>query len=175
MFVINGVIKLWDPSEDNITGGPSSITVRMEYLFAFQIWYCELCLENIWGGGGKHWFVNFCSLSVPRRWVRGCGVGQKVLFRASWNRIFFQPRFKPKQQAWQILACCITGYFCFFTVIAFSSFLSLEIYKNLGPPLSSITRTVNCHADFFYKYIDIDISINRFICFKHYTVWDKFF
>ena len=27
------------------------------------------------------------------RWMRGGGVGQKVLLRASWNRIFFQPGF----------------------------------------------------------------------------------
>ena len=31
--------------EPNI-GSPSSFTVRMEYLFAFQFWYCELCVEN---------------------------------------------------------------------------------------------------------------------------------
>ena len=33
------------------------------------------------------------------RWVRSCGVGQKVLIRASWNRNFFQPGFKPKGYA----------------------------------------------------------------------------
>ena len=27
------------------------------------------------------------------RWLRGGGAGQKVLFKASWNRIFFQPVF----------------------------------------------------------------------------------
>ena len=31
------------------TGGPTS--VRMEYLFASQFWYCKLCVENGWGGG----------------------------------------------------------------------------------------------------------------------------
>ena len=34
-----------------------------------------------------------------RRWVRSCGMGQKVLIRASWNRNFFQPGFKPKGYA----------------------------------------------------------------------------
>ena len=57
-------LKCWDPVEDSDTGGPSSITVRMEYLLAFQYWYCELCVENRWGGGRKHCFVNFCSLAV---------------------------------------------------------------------------------------------------------------
>ena len=65
-------------------GSPSSITVRMEYWRAFQYWYFELCVENRWGR--KH-FVNFYSLTV------GGGVRLQVLFRASWNRIFFQPVF----------------------------------------------------------------------------------
>ena len=30
------------------------------------------------------------------RWMKDGGVGQKVLFRASWNRIFFQAWFQPK-------------------------------------------------------------------------------
>ena len=50
--------------EDSDTGGPGSVTVRMEYLFAFQFWYCELCVENRWGGRRKHYLVNFCSLVV---------------------------------------------------------------------------------------------------------------
>ena len=32
--------------EDSDTGGPSSITVRMEYRFVFQFSYCELCVGN---------------------------------------------------------------------------------------------------------------------------------
>ena len=31
------------------------------------------------------------------RWMRGGGMGQKVLIWASWNRIFFQPVFQPNQ------------------------------------------------------------------------------
>ena len=30
-------------------------------------------------------------------WVSSCGLGQKVLFKAIWNHIFYQPGFKPKQ------------------------------------------------------------------------------
>ena len=38
--------------------------------------------------------------------------------------------------------------------MAVSDFLPLEIYKNLGPLVSSITFTVNNRADnHFYKYI----------------------
>ena len=32
--------------EDSKTGGPSSLTVRMEYLFAFQFRHCEVCLKD---------------------------------------------------------------------------------------------------------------------------------
>ena len=62
-------MNCWDPAEDSDTGGPSSITVRMEYLRAFQYWYCELCVENQWGR--KHCFVNFCSLAVLESSVDG--------------------------------------------------------------------------------------------------------
>ena len=61
-FRISGGINCWDPVEDSETGGPSSITVSMEYLCAFQYWYCELCVEDQWGR--KLCFVNFCSLAV---------------------------------------------------------------------------------------------------------------
>ena len=49
-----------------------------------------------------------------------------------------------------------TGYFyvLFLWTIAVSDFRSLEIYKNWSRPLSTITFTVNSHADnYFYKYI----------------------
>ena len=69
-------ITLWNSVEDSGTGGPSSITVRMEYLFTFQYWYCELCVENRLGEGKKHCFIKFCSftvleLSVDEGWQGG--------------------------------------------------------------------------------------------------------
>ena len=63
VFKTSGGIKFWDLVDDSDTGCPSSVTVRMEYLFAFQFWYYELCVEN-WWGGRKHCFVKFCSLVV---------------------------------------------------------------------------------------------------------------
>ena len=48
---------------DTDTGSASSVSVRMKYVFAFEFWYCELRVENRWGGGRKHCFVNFCSLA----------------------------------------------------------------------------------------------------------------
>ena len=54
---------------------------------------------------------------------------------------------------WHVVA---TGYFyvLFLWVIAVPDFCLLEIYNNLGLPLSTITFTVKSHADnHFYKYI----------------------
>ena len=76
-------------------------------LICFQFWYCELRVENRWGGGRKHFLKNFCFsavllLSMDVEWC----VGQTVLFRASWHCLFFQPGFQTKQWAWHILTCC---------------------------------------------------------------------
>ena len=44
--------------------------------------------------------------------------------------------------------------FYFSEPLLFQIFFLLEIYKNLGLPLSTVTFTVNSHADnHFYKYI----------------------
>ena len=72
-------------------GSPSLITVRIEFLFAFQLWYCEF-VWNRWGGVRKHYFVNssfvgggdVLKLSVGKEWW---GVA-KLLFKGSWNYIF---------------------------------------------------------------------------------------
>ena len=63
----------------------------------------------------------------------------------------------------------MTGYFCFsfLWAIAVSNFCPMEIYQNVGLPLFTITFTVNSHPD--------SITINIFICFKYYTVWNQFF
>ena len=57
--------------EDSDTGSPSSITVRIECLFACQFWNCELCMKNQLKGDSK-----------------GSRVWQKFLFRDNWNWIF---------------------------------------------------------------------------------------
>ena len=62
---------------DSDTGGPSSITVRIECLFPFQFWYCEFCAKNQWGRGRKHYFFNYCfervlDLSVSEGWWGSC-------------------------------------------------------------------------------------------------------
>ena len=69
-------------AEDSNTGGPSSFTVRMKYLhFNSDIVNFVWKTDEGEGGGRKHYFVNFCYLALL--YLRGCGLGQKVLFRAS--------------------------------------------------------------------------------------------
>ena len=48
--------------EDFDTGGPSSVTVRIEYLFAFQSWYCDFCVENRRWGGRKFSSLRYLSI-----------------------------------------------------------------------------------------------------------------
>ena len=67
---------------------------------------------------------------------------------------------------WRIL---LTGYFyiLFVRATAVSDFHPLGIYKNPGPPLPTITFTVNSHTDnHFHRYIYL---------FQYYTVWNQFF
>ena len=67
---------------------------------------------------------------------------------------------------WHVVS---TGYFyvLFLWAIAISDFCPWEIDKNLGFPclLSPLQVTAT----------QIIISINIFICFKYYTVWNQFF
>ena len=37
---------------------------RMKYLFVYQFWYWELCVENLLGGERKHYFVGFFPAGV---------------------------------------------------------------------------------------------------------------
>ena len=98
--------------------------------------------------------------------MRGCGLGQKVLFRASWNRIFFQPEFSRHNKHDSFWLVVSTGYFyiLFLWAIDGLDFLPLEIHKHLV--LVSLLQPTSKH---------ITISINILICFKYYTVWNQFF
>ena len=77
------------------------------------------------------------------QWMRG-EVGQNVLFRASWNHIFFQPGSNKHDTFWHVVW---TGYFYVLWAIAVSDFCLLEICKNFCLPLFTITFTVNSHTD----------------------------
>ena len=114
----------------------------MEYVFAFQFWYCELFVEKRWGGGRKHRFLVF------EGWGRKSSLGPAET--ASFSSRDFS-RSNKHDSCWHVVS---TGsfYVLFLWAIAVSDFLLLEVYKNLGLPLSTMTFTVNSHADnLFYQ------------------------
>ena len=146
----------------------TSITIRMEYYILFNsdimnlVWKADegeaesICLLIF----TLCWCFNCC-------WMRVCGWGRKsYLGPAEIPFISSQDLSWSNKHItfWHVL---LTRYFyiLFLWSIAASDFLPLEIYKNLGLPLSSITLKVNNHTDnHFCKYI----------CFKYYTIWNHF-
>ena len=91
-------------------------------------------------------------------WVKDCGLGQKVLFRASWNLIFFQMGLNWHNKYDSSWLAVSTGYFyiSFLWAIVLSDFPPLEIHKHLVLPLSGITFTAKSQANnHFYKYISL--------------------
>ena len=115
VFRISGGINFWDAVEDSDTGHPSWITVTMEYAFAFQYWYRELCVENQWGKGRKHCFVNFFLWrSLNRWWMRGGYVGWKSYLGPAETTSFSSgdsSRSNKHDTFWHVLS---TGYFYVF-------------------------------------------------------------
>ena len=117
-------------------------------------------MENRWGGGREHCFVNFLffvgALIVGVwgvvRWGRKSYVeADEIVSFSCWNF----SRSNQHDTFWHVVS---TGYFylLFLWAVAVSYFLPLEIYKNLGLLLSTITFTVNSYADkHFYKYISL--------------------
>ena len=63
VFTSNGASSfvVWLKYSD--TGGLKTITVRIIYLFAFQIWCCELCVENQCEEKGSIVLLIFLQLS----------------------------------------------------------------------------------------------------------------
>ena len=144
--------------EESNTCGPSSIAIRMKYLFAFQFWYCERFAENRWGGDRKHCFVNFRSLAVlSLSLVEGLwGEGWKSYLGPAEIASFPSRHLSGGSKHYTFWDVISTSYFyvLFLWAIAVSDFLPLEIYKNLDHPLSCVTSTVTKHAEnYFYKYI----------------------
>ena len=157
-----GGIKRWDPAEGSNTDGPSSVTVRIEWLFALQLLCCEICVENQWGGGRKHCFINFCSLVVL------CLLAGEVWWDGRAKIASFSSRdFSRSNKHDTFWHSVLTGYFYGLSLwgINASEFRSLEIYKKSGLPLSPITYSINNHAD-------NHLYLNIFICFKCYIQYE---
>ena len=107
-----------------------------------------LCKPNEGKAESIDLFIFVLWQCFNRRRVKGRWVEQKVLIRASWNRFFFQQNFSRSIRHETFWHAVSTGYFnVFLLTISVSDFRLLEIYKNLGFPLFTVTFTVNSHAD----------------------------
>ena len=143
----------------------------MENLLAFQYWYCELCVKNRWGRGRKHCFVSFCFICgaiIVDGW-RAVGWGRRSYLGTAEVESFSSQDFSQSNKHdtfWHVLT---TGHFyvLFLWTITVLDFCLLEIYENLGFLLSAISFKVS--------NTQITISMNIFICFKYYKIWNQFF
>ena len=130
----------------------------MEYLFAFQLWYCELCSKNWWGEGRKHVLFDFVlwlgsALIVSGWWVVGCC---RRFYIEPAEIASFSNRDFSRSNRYNTFWHVSTEYFyvLFLWTIAVTDFRHLKIYKNVGLPLSTFTFTVNSYAiNHFHKYI----------------------
>ena len=103
-----------------------------------------------------------------RRWVMDSGCCRKSYIGPAEIASFSKRDFSRSNKYGTFWHAVPTGYFyvLFLWDIAITDFCPLEINKNLSLPLSTITFTVNSHANnYFYKYN----------CFKYYTVWNHVF
>ena len=113
----------------------SGIEVDKKYCLIFFLWCCFTC-----------------------QWVRDCGLGQKILFRASWNLIFSSRDLTRRNQNDSFWLVVLTGcfYILFLWAIVVSDSPALEIHKHLALPLSRIIFTANRQVDdHFHKYIHL--------------------
>ena len=122
----------------------------MEHLFAFQFRYCQLCVKDWWGGGRKHCEFLFFGGALIVGWWGVFEWGRKTYLWLAKTASFSSQHFSRSNKHDTFQHVVSTGYFyaLFLWAIAFSDFRPLEIYKNVGLPLSFITFTVNSHADF---------------------------
>ena len=101
-----GNIKFWDTVEDSNIGGPSSVTVRMEYLFTFQLW--SLCGKPIMGRQKVLFFGGTLIVGGwgAVEWGRKSYFGPVEIVSFS-NRDF--SRNNKHDTFWYVVS---TGYFC---------------------------------------------------------------
>ena len=158
VFRISRGIKFWDPGW-GFSHRQSEFNCHYDgILTCFSILILWNLCEKPMSGRQKalfYYFLSFGGTLIAGGWG-ACGVGQKVLFRASWNGIFSSWDFSRSNKHdifWHVVS---TGYFYVSWAIAVLDFRPLEIYKKLALPLSTFTFTVNSHADnHFYKYINL--------------------
>ena len=103
-------------------------------LLIFVLWRCSTC-----------------------QWARVCGLGQKLLFRASWNLIFSSRDLRWRNKHESFWLAVSAGYFY---ILFLWAIVVLDLFSCLVSPLQPTTK-------------QITISINIFICLKFYTVWNQ--
>ena len=126
MFRIIGGINCWDPDKDSETGGLSSITIRMEYLFTFQYWY--------W-----YCFINFYFLAV----LGVVGWGRKSYFGLAEIVSFFRRSFSHLNQIWFKCETLLLFFLIIFYYISFDQQSSANVLQNRCFPakLAKFLRT----------------------------------
>ena len=140
-------INCLDSVENSNTGGPSSITVRMEYFRAFQYGYCKLFLEKRWDR--KHCFVNF--LFFGGAWIFGgwgvVGWGSKSYLGPAEIVSFSTRSFSHLNQIWLKCKIPLLFFLIIFYYISFDQQSSADVPKNF----LNVTGKYLCWSLFLIK------------------------
>ena len=90
--------KLVTLVENSDIEGPSLVAIWMEYFFAYQFWYWNLCWKNLWGGERKRYLLIFSCRDAFNvgRW----GLVQPSFIQQSWvtNSMHLQTTYSPHLQ-----------------------------------------------------------------------------
>ena len=157
-----------------------AVKVQLQLGWNTYLFFNSDIVNFVWGYDRKHCFALWRCFT--RRWIRAVRWVRKsylgpaeITSFSSWDFTWSNKH----NTFWHVVS---TGYFyvLFLWAITISEFCPLEIYKNLGLPLSTITFTVNSNkGNHFYKYINLfQILYNIKSVFSlKYTLrfWPRFF
>ena len=122
VFRISGGIKCWDPDEDSDTGGPSSITVRMEYLL-FNTDIVNFVWKTKEGEAESIVLLIFVLWRcLNLRWMRLVEWGRKTYLGPAEIASFSSRSFSTLNQVWfkcetLLLFCLIIFYYILRTTL----------------------------------------------------------
>ena len=170
MFKSSGGIRFCGPGWGLQHWDPSSITVWMAYSFTSQIWCCELCVENQWVGGRKHYFVNFPPTLIggwrlvewgrkthvgPAEFAPFCFVGPAETASFQGSTVSLLPPF---------LVATFSISFRFL-----SSFVENKTETNCLPGAFSKTHTEKTYTKFLINYIKLKLPVKLYRKKLHQT------
>ena len=127
--------------------------------------------KTVKGGGERESIVLLIFViwrCFNRRWVSGCGLGQKLPFRASWNRIFSSRDLSWRNKHDSFWLVVSTGYFYILWAIVFQIFFPSKFIKIWYLPLYSITISVNIFVSHIIQHEIIFLCIVLFIVLSYY-------